>query len=101
MKTKHQNNTKSHTLLFISHYSLVHYEPSCGHKIEEVTPKQTRNEHGRRKNKTKQTNREESRQKEAGVKVACKRYIILAKYRETSQATVPGHFTQLLAIVLG
>ena len=72
MKIKHQYNTKSHTFLFISHYQLVRYESSCGHKIEEVTPKQTGNEHGRsEKSKTKQTNREESGHKEAGVKVAC------------------------------
>ena len=57
MKTKHQNNTKSHTtlLLFISHDQLVCYESSCGHKVEEVTPKQTGYEHVRRKQyKTKQ-----------------------------------------------
>ena len=41
--------------------------------IEEITPKQIGNEHGRKKqNKIRQTNREESRQKEVGVKVACK-----------------------------
>ena len=73
MKTKHKNDTKSHTLLFISHYLLVRYESSCCHKIEEVTPKQIGDEHGRKKqNKIRQTNREESRQKQAGVKLACK-----------------------------
>ena len=42
-------------------------------KIEEVTPKQIGDEHGRKKqNKIRQTNREENRQKETGVKVACK-----------------------------
>ena len=40
---------------------------------EGVTPKQIGNEHGRKKpNKIRQTSREESRQKGAGVKVACK-----------------------------
>ena len=72
-KTKHQNDTKSHTLLFISHYYLIRYESSSGHKIEEVTPKQIGDEHGRKKqNRIRQTNREESTQKEAGVEVACK-----------------------------
>ena len=56
MKTKHKNSTKSHTLLIISHYLLVRYESSCGHKIEEAIQKQTGNEYGRRK--TKQTNKQ-------------------------------------------
>ena len=53
MKIKHQNDTKSHTLLFISDHELVRYESSCGHKIVEVTRKQIGDEHGREKNKTK------------------------------------------------
>ena len=71
-KQNTKNDTKSHTLLFISHYKLVRYESSCGHKIKEFTPKQIGDEHGRGKkqNQIRQTNREESRQKEAGVEVA-------------------------------
>ena len=51
---------------------MIRYESidSCGNKIEGVTPKQTGNEHGRRKQY--KTNIEESRQKEADGKVACK-----------------------------
>ena len=42
-------------LWFISHFQLARYESSCGHRIEDVTPKQTGNEHGRKKqNKTQQ-----------------------------------------------
>ena len=54
-KGKRKQNTKitqkkAHTtLLFISHDQLVCHESRCGHKIEEVTPKQTRYEHVRRK----------------------------------------------------
>ena len=48
---KRQHKTKSHTelLLFIS-YKLINYDSSCGHSIDRVKPKQTRNEHGRRNN---------------------------------------------------
>ena len=63
-KQNTKNDTKSHTLL-ISHYQLVRYESSCGHKIEEVTPKQIGDGHGRKK-------RKEGRQMEAGVEVACR-----------------------------
>ena len=44
-----QNRTL--VLLLISYYQLIRYESSCGHKIEGVTPKQTGNEHGQRKQK--------------------------------------------------
>ena len=66
MKTKHKNNTKSHALLFISHYELVRYESNCGHKIEEVTPKQTGDDLGRRQTKqNKQTGKRADRRKRA------------------------------------
>ena len=42
--------------------------------IEEVTSKQIGRDHGWMKTKQDKKNREESRQKEAGVKVACKRH---------------------------
>ena len=50
-KTKNKKNetqTKVRMVL-ISHYQLIRYESSCGHKIEGVTPKQTGNEHGQTK----------------------------------------------------
>ena len=65
--------------------------------IEEVTPKQIGDEQGGRKkqNKTRQTNREESRQKEAGVEIACKGHyrqegIRREKPRNKSKRNKPG-----------
>ena len=51
MKTKHQYNTKSHTLLLISHYQLVRYESSCGHNRGSCTKT---NRERTRSEKTKQ-----------------------------------------------
>ena len=48
-------------LLFVSHYELIRYESSRGHKIDGT--KQTGNAFGEKKNR-------ESRQKETGKKVA-------------------------------
>ena len=72
MKTKHQIKIAYVVVVYLALLiELARRESSCGHKIEEATPKQTRaNTVG--EIETKQTNREGSRQKEADVKVACR-----------------------------
>ena len=43
---------------------MVRYKSSCGHKIEEVTPKQIGDEHGRKKTKQNKTNKQGKKQTE-------------------------------------
>ena len=58
-----KTNQNKHTLLFISHYKLARYESSCGHKIQELTPKQIGNEHKQGRKQTEGSGRESSLQR--------------------------------------